>query len=141
MQAIFCCVCNFWGEKYFAHPLVVEGVSYYYILACLAQTAWSTALAYEKMYLAAACMGGILMPLIIIAVKQHNVWKRAMERRRIYRRKYYWLLQLPFELYLVWIASVALAWGGSGVFTRAEDQAVVMLGLLVALSLLVLAIV
>lgn len=135
MQAVFCCVCIFgnnakageakkgdsdddkknkedgkffWkGDQYCAHPLVVEGVSYYYLLACLAQTAWSPAFAYEHMPLSALCMGCILLPLIIIAVKQHSAYKRAMQwhpkQLHFFRGKYYWLLQFPFELHLGWI--------------------------------------
>jgi len=107
MQAIFCYVCNFWGEEYSAHPLVVDGVSYYFLLACLAQTAWSPAFAYEKMPLSAVLMGGILIPLIVIAVRQKNARQKAIERNprlaMFFRGKYYWLLQFPFELHLGWI--------------------------------------
>jgi tryptophan-rich sensory protein/branched-subunit amino acid transport protein AzlD len=107
MQAIFCYVCNFGGEEYSAHPLVVSGVSYYYLLACLAQTAWSPAFAYEKMPLSAVVMGCILIPLIVIAVNQNNARKKAVERNprlaMFFRGKYYWLLQFPFELHLGWI--------------------------------------
>ncbi len=107
MQAAFCYVCNFWGEEYSAHPLVVRGVSYYYLLACLSQTAWSPAFTYEKMPLSAVFMGCILIPLIIIAVKQNNIFQEAMKRNPrlflLFRGKYYWLLQFPFELHLSWI--------------------------------------
>mmetsp|Transcript_19275 Transcript_19275/g.29090 ORF Transcript_19275/g.29090 Transcript_19275/m.29090 type:complete len:280 (+) Transcript_19275:131-970(+) len=107
MQAVFCYVCTFWGEEYSAHPLVVDGVSYYYLLACLAQTAWSPAFAYEKMPLAAVFMGCILIPLIVIAVKQNRARTRGMEINPrlalFFRGKYYWLLQFPFELHLGWI--------------------------------------
>ncbi|KAK1739941.1 hypothetical protein QTG54_009700 [Skeletonema marinoi] len=107
MQAVFCYVCTFWGEEYSAHPLVVNGVSYYYLLACLAQTAWSPAFAYEKMPLAAVLMGCILIPLIVIAVKQNHARTKAIQNKQhhveFFRGKYYWLLQFPFELHLGWI--------------------------------------
>mmetsp|Transcript_3239 Transcript_3239/g.5441 ORF Transcript_3239/g.5441 Transcript_3239/m.5441 type:complete len:280 (-) Transcript_3239:1442-2281(-) len=107
MQAVFCYVCMLWGEEYSGHPLVVDGVSYYYLLACLAQTAWSPAFTYEKMPLSAVFMGCILIPLIIIAVKQNDSQTKAMEKNPrlglFFRGKFYWLLQFPFELHLGWI--------------------------------------
>ena len=82
-------------------------MSYYYLLACLAQTAWSPAFAYEKMPLAAVLMGCILIPLIVIAVKQNHARTKAIQNKQhdveFCRGKYYWLLQFPFELHLGWI--------------------------------------
>jgi hypothetical protein len=108
MQAIFCIICTFGREEYSAHPLVVDGVSYYFLLACLAQTAWSPAFAYEKMTLSAVLMGGILIPLIVIAVRQKNARQKEIQNKQhdvhlFFRGKYYWLLQFPFELHLGWI--------------------------------------
>jgi branched-subunit amino acid transport protein AzlD len=107
MQAIYCYVINFWGVEYMNHPLVIDGVSYWYILACVAQTLWSPAFTYEKMPLAATFMGCILIPLIVIAYRQHMSYNKAMERNvrlsMYFRGKYYLLLQFPFELHLGWI--------------------------------------
>ena len=107
MQAIFCIICAFGGEEYRSHPLVVDGVYYYYLLACLAQTAWSPAFTYELMPLSAVFMGCILIPLIVIAVKQNSAKNKAIQSKQhgveFFRGKYYWLLQFPFELHLGWI--------------------------------------
>ncbi len=103
MQAIFCVVCLI-GDEYRAHPLTVDGVSYFYIMVCLAQTLWSPAFAYEQMPLAATFMGFILIPLIIIVVKQHRLRNNSSNEVTMENgKKFYWLLQFPFELHLGWI--------------------------------------
>ena len=102
MQAIFCVVCLL-SDEYRLHPLVVDGVAYWYIIVCLAQTAWSPAFAYEKMPLAATFMGCILLPLIIIVVKQHRMRNNSSRTTMENGKKFYWLLQFPFELHLGWI--------------------------------------
>jgi benzodiazapine receptor len=142
MQAIFCYVCLFWGEDYSGHPLVVNGVSYYFLLACLAQTAWSPAFTYEKMPLSAVFMGCILIPLIIIAVKQNDARAKAVEKNArlalFFRGKFYWLLQFPFELHLGWImAAFAL---NINVVLVAEKASSTVQVVVAALSLVVLTI-
>lgn len=103
MQAIFCVVCLL-GDEYRTHPLAVDGVAYWYIIVCLAQTAWSPAFAYEKMPLASTFMGCILIPLIIIVVKQHRLRNNSSSRVTVENgKKFSWLLQFPFELHLGWI--------------------------------------
>ena len=141
MQAIFCYVCNVKGEEYSAHPLVVDGISYYYLLACLAQTLWSPAFGYEHMYLAAACMGGVLISLTIIAIKQNEARKNAMEGNPqielAFGGKYYWLLQFTFELYLGWVMTTFLL--SVNVIFIAEQASSSVQVVVAALSLLMLA--
>ena len=59
-EAIFVGVTLFSKENR-ENTLVVNGVSFWFVLVCLAQTAWSPAFAYEKIPLAAFLIGCILV--------------------------------------------------------------------------------
>jgi len=87
--------------------LVVNGVSFWFIVACIAQTAWSPAFAYEKMLLSVVFMGCILAPLVMIVEGQYNVVAVSFQQnnRTSVSWKDYLLLQFPFELHLGWIAA------------------------------------
>jgi hypothetical protein len=68
--------------------------------ACIAQTAWSPAFAYEKIPLSAFFMGCILVPLIAILVRQYRIISRESVSKTDY-----WLLQFPFEIHCGWICA------------------------------------
>ena len=103
-QAVFV-VLNLFSEQYRSHPLVVEGVSWWYVVVCIAQTAWSPAFAYEKIPLAAFFMGCILLGLVAIAFGQYKVVTNLIERQSGLKRSDFWLLQFPFEIHLGWIVA------------------------------------
>lgn len=140
-EAIFVGVTLFSKEKR-ENTLVVNGVRFWFVLVCLAQTAWSPAFAYEKIPLAAFLMGCILIPLAVIVVGQYHIRTEQVERNKIAVRSDYWLLQFPFDVHLGWICAafvlnlniVAVDLGSS-----ADTQVVCAAISLVALVLVALA--
>ena len=86
------------------HPLIVDGVSFWFVAVCLAQTAWSPAFAYEKIVVSAILMGLILCGLVAIVFRQYNLVTAILEKEAISRSDY-WLLQFPFEIHCSWITA------------------------------------
>lgn len=103
-EAIFVGVTLMSKEKR-ENTLVVDGVSFWFVLVCIAQTAWSPAFAYEKIPLAAFLMGCILTPLAVIVVRQYQIRTEQIERNKTVVRSDYWLLQFPFDIHLGWICA------------------------------------
>jgi len=114
------------SERCRTHPLMVEGVSYWFVAVCLAQTAWSPAFADESMLLSTVFMTCILLALIMIVTRQYNVVTKVLDMESttnttLIPSSYYWLLQFPFELHLGWIIAafalnvniLVIAWGGN----------------------------
>ena len=91
------------SERHMTHPLIVKGVSFWYLAVCILQTAWSPAFAYDKIPLSAALMGCTLLGLVLITVRQYNIVTNILERETNETDtpvtwNDYWLLQFPFEL-------------------------------------------
>lgn len=108
-------------------------------LVCLAQFAWSPAFAYEKIPLSAFFMGCILLPLIIINVRQYSLISKYNESTTNVKPSDYWMLQFPFEIHLGWIsAAFALNLNIVAVDAGASADAQVIVA---AISLVVLALV
>ncbi|KAL7461496.1 hypothetical protein ACHAXS_001916 [Conticribra weissflogii] len=106
-QAIFV-VFNLFFDQLRSTRLIVDGVSWWFVLVCIAQTAWSPAFAYEKIPLSAFFMGCIFVPLVAIVVGQYKVVAKLSERETCngnVERSHYWLLQFPFEIHLGWISA------------------------------------
>mmetsp|Transcript_27701 Transcript_27701/g.52515 ORF Transcript_27701/g.52515 Transcript_27701/m.52515 type:complete len:305 (-) Transcript_27701:54-968(-) len=106
-QAI-CVILNLFFDQLRSSPLMVNGVSWWFVLVCIAQTAWSPAFAYEKIPLSAFFMGCIFVPLVAIVVGQYKVVTKLSERGTSngpVTRSNYWLLQFPFEIHFGWISA------------------------------------
>mmetsp|Transcript_16766 Transcript_16766/g.34143 ORF Transcript_16766/g.34143 Transcript_16766/m.34143 type:complete len:322 (-) Transcript_16766:195-1160(-) len=106
-QAI-CVILNLFFDQLRPSPLMVNGVSWWFVLVCIAQTAWSPAFAYEKIPLSAFFMGCIFVPLVAIVVGQYKVVTKLSERGTSngpVTRSNYWLLQFPFEIHFGWISA------------------------------------
>eukprot|EP00585_Thalassiosira_rotula_P009008 CAMPEP_0196146974 /NCGR_PEP_ID=MMETSP0910-20130528/24282_1 /TAXON_ID=49265 /ORGANISM="Thalassiosira rotula, Strain GSO102" /LENGTH=310 /DNA_ID=CAMNT_0041409279 /DNA_START=84 /DNA_END=1016 /DNA_ORIENTATION=- len=125
-----CVVAVIFSERCRTHPLMVEGVTYWFVAVCLAQTAWSPAFAYESMLLSAVFMTCILLALIMIVTRQYNVVTKVLEMESttntLIPSSYYWLLQFPFELHLGWIIAafalnvniLVIAWEGNATIQK-----------------------
>jgi translocator protein len=85
---------------YRSSPLVLKGVSYYYVAACLAQCAWTVAFGLEKIVLSLIAMVSILVPLLIILTKTSGLQAESIGL--------YWLLKFPFEIHAAWIMAATL---------------------------------
>ena len=108
-QAI-CVLLTLVSRRHMTNPLIVTGVSFWYVLVCLAQIAWSPAFVYEKIYLSAVFMGCILLPLAMIASGQYHVVTKSLVLETNANGETgnliwsdYWPFQFPFELHLGWI--------------------------------------
>lgn len=86
-----------------SNKLVQDGVSYWYFVTCLVQSAWNFAFGYEVIWLSVIFMFGILAPLTIIVVRQSEI-----ESAPDSVNKDFWLYKFPFSLHCGWI-SVAFA--------------------------------
>jgi len=104
MQLVFVLV-TLVSEERRNHPLVVGGVGFWYVLACIAQTLWSPAFAYEKLPLAAFVMSCILASLATIVYRQYNVVTTMLANQETLKNSDFWLLQFPFEIHLGWIVA------------------------------------
>lgn len=104
MQLVFVLV-TLVSEERRNHPLVVGGVGFWYVLACIAQTLWSPAFAYEKLPLAAFVMSCILASLATIVYRQYNVVTTMLANQETVKNSDFWLLQFPFEIHLGWIVA------------------------------------
>eukprot|EP00804_Cyclotella_cryptica_P008029 CCRYP_004542-RA/>CCRYP_004542-RA protein AED:0.03 eAED:0.03 QI:183/1/1/1/1/1/4/137/343 len=128
-EAIFVALTLLW-EREGRHALVLDGASFWFVGACLAQFAWSPAFAYENLPLSLFFMGCIFLPLLMIALRQYNVTTRHLSNpsTESWKRSDYWLLQFPFEIHLAWI-SAALVLNTNivvvGAGASAKTQAVV----------------
>lgn len=86
--------------SYRAHPLVVDGVSFWYILVCLAQITWSTLFTLEQILPSVVAMTVLLVLLLIIFLK---ISKMQSDSTTAYA-----FLKLPFEIHTAWILAASL---------------------------------
>lgn len=88
-----------------ANPLVLEGVSYNYILVCAVQVGWTFSFALEQMVMSMIWMLAILFFLVRIYQEQSKV---LMEHDQESFNSNFWLLRFPFNLHLGWIVAATL---------------------------------
>jgi len=86
--------------RFRAHPLIQEGVSFWYLAACLAQVGWTFAFALEVMWLSLVLMVAILVALFAISYRQYYQFDNPENVSNIWD---FWLLIFPFELHFGWI--------------------------------------
>lgn len=103
-QAI-CIASTVISDRFRTHPLMVEGVSSWYIAVCLTQTAWSPAFAHEQIPLSVRIMGFLLCALVAIVFRQYNVVTEIIDDGKEVSSSEYWLLQFPFEIHCSWITA------------------------------------
>mmetsp|Transcript_22989 Transcript_22989/g.33645 ORF Transcript_22989/g.33645 Transcript_22989/m.33645 type:complete len:288 (+) Transcript_22989:100-963(+) len=86
-------------KDYRAEKLVQEGVSYWYFVACLFQSAWTFAFGYEILLLSTIFMFAILVGLVFIVIQQSKI-EVEDDKNGI---SFYWLLKFPFSIHCGWI--------------------------------------
>jgi hypothetical protein len=85
---------------YRSSELVITGVGYKFVWACLAQALWTIMFGLEKIAFSLAAMILILIPLVLILVKFSSVSANNIGQ--------YWLLKFPFEIHASWIMAATL---------------------------------
>jgi len=85
---------------YRSNALVQNGVSYWYFVACMFQSAWTIAFGYEVIWLSVVMMGGILASLVYIVIRQS-----AIESDPSATIKEFWIFKFPFSVHCGWIAA------------------------------------
>jgi benzodiazapine receptor len=79
---------------------LVDGVSYYFILACVAQMLWSIVFTTEQIAFSLIAMVSILIPLLIIITKSTKIGHQTLGE--------YWLMKFPFQIHAGWIMAATL---------------------------------
>lgn len=99
MQGVFTIVQ--FMSRFRASQLVQQGVSYYYILACIFQSGWVFAFTNHVIWLSLVLIILILASLLSIVVSQYHLK---------YERSYleYWLFCFPFSIHCAWITAATL---------------------------------
>lgn len=99
---------------YRASPLVLDGVSYYYIGVCAAQVLWTIFFSFELIFPSLFAMLSILFCLFKIVDSQYKLGGGTSTRD-------YWFLKAPFDIHCGWIIAASLVninvvlvkWGSS----------------------------
>lgn len=84
-----------------ASPLVVDGVSWYYIAVCGAQIAWTICFSFELIVLSLVAMLAILFFLVKIVGSQYKLDGDVSIQD-------FFLLKLPFEIHCGWITAASI---------------------------------
>jgi hypothetical protein len=77
--------------------MVLDGVSWWFALACAAQCAWTIAFSTETLTLSFVFMAAILFFLAMLLRSQYQLTQQSVGK--------FWLLQFPFQLHAGWIVA------------------------------------
>lgn len=111
-------------------PIVLEGVGYFYVYACVAQMAWTFSFSFCLFLLAFISMAILLASLSCLLVSQFLARSPGESRRE------YWLLRFPFSLHIGWIfVSTAINWSVLSSETGASESTQ-LAGVMVSMALL-----
>lgn len=86
--------------RYRSKDIVLQGVGFNYVYACLAQISWTLCFTTEYIFLSLISMVSILVPLVLILTKTSRVSVGSTGE--------YWLLKFPFEIHAAWIMAATL---------------------------------
>jgi len=88
--------------KYRSHDIVVHGVGYYFVAACVAQSVWTVFFCTEHILLSLHAMIAILVFLVVLLIQLSKPDMRTTSTGE------YWLLKFPFEIHAGWIMAATL---------------------------------
>jgi hypothetical protein len=91
--------------RFRGHPLIQEGVSYWYLATCLTQVGWTFAFAFEVIWLSMVFMAAIFITLFVIAYRQYYQFNNPENPKKFWD---FWLFILPFTLHFGWIICATL---------------------------------
>ncbi|CAJ1951240.1 unnamed protein product [Cylindrotheca closterium] len=86
--------------RYRSKAVVLQGVGFNYVYACLAQVSWTLCFTTEYIALSLISMVSILIPLVLIVNKTSKISNDNISD--------YWLLKFPFEIHAGWIMAATL---------------------------------
>lgn len=86
-------------EKYRSLEVVQQGVSYWYFVCCIAQSAWTVLFGIEQIFLSTVAMLIILYSLETIVMSQSKSTVGTAG---------FWLLKFPFEIHFAWICAASV---------------------------------
>lgn len=116
-QAIFALVQLL--PKFRGHPMIIDGVGYWYILVCISQVGWTFAFSFEQIPLSLVFMIAIWSFLMRLLYSQFNTQSDSTLSE-------FWLMRFPFAIHAGWITA-ASAVNTSVVSVWNEDSAAVQL--------------
>jgi hypothetical protein len=87
------------------HPLIQEGVSYWYLATCLTQAGWAFASAFEVIWLSMVFLAALFITLFVIAYRQYYQFNNTEKPEKCCD---FWLFILPFTLHFGWIICATL---------------------------------
>jgi hypothetical protein len=91
--------------SYRSDNLIIKGVGYNFVWACIAQAAWSILFGLENIILSLVSMVLILIPLVVAVTQMERIVTATSSRSHI---KQYWLLQFPIQIHTAWIMAATL---------------------------------
>jgi len=91
--------------KYRSSALVQDGVSYWYVLTCATQAAWSVAFGFEQIILSFVLIVLIWLTLVAIVFFQYFVAKKQQPNNTLVE---FWLLRFPFALHCGWLTCASV---------------------------------
>lgn len=86
-------------EKYRSLPVVQEGVSKWYFVACIAQSLWTLFFGIEQIFASTVVMLIILYSLVTIVLNQRPIDVDT---------GVYWLTKFPFDIHCAWICAASV---------------------------------
>lgn len=86
--------------RYRSKAVILQGVGFSYVYACLAQISWTLCFTTEYIGLSLISMVSILIPLVMIVNKTSKIPNDSTSD--------YWLLKFPFEIHAGWIMAATL---------------------------------
>lgn len=86
--------------RYRSKAIVLQGVGFNYVYACLAQISWTLWFTTEYIFFSLISMVSILVPLVVILTKTSRI--------SVDNTGEYWLLKFPFEIHAAWIMAATL---------------------------------
>mmetsp|Transcript_3562 Transcript_3562/g.8117 ORF Transcript_3562/g.8117 Transcript_3562/m.8117 type:complete len:295 (-) Transcript_3562:304-1188(-) len=91
--------------RYRSKAVVLQGVGFNYVYACLAQISWTLCFTTEYIGLSLISMVSILIPLVMIL---KNTSRLSSNDDDSSSTSDYWLLKFPFEIHAAWIMAATL---------------------------------
>mmetsp|Transcript_26332 Transcript_26332/g.62643 ORF Transcript_26332/g.62643 Transcript_26332/m.62643 type:complete len:318 (+) Transcript_26332:241-1194(+) len=92
--------------SYRSNTLIIKGVGYNFVWACVAQAAWSILFGLERITLSLVSMVLILIPLVMAVTQMERL--TTPNTTTATTTKDYWLLKFPIQIHTAWIMAATL---------------------------------